>query len=126
MKILLVDDDQDDIDLFTEVLTEIDKSKTVTLWTAHNGIEALKVLSSHLESLPDIIFLDINMPLLNGLDTLEMIRKDKRLKDIDVTIYTTSSHFKDYNKCLGLGAKFWRKPTTTLDLSNRLSELICA
>jgi CheY-like chemotaxis protein len=124
MTILLVDDDQDDIDLFASVLDEVDTAKAVTLLTAYDGVEALEVLRANMNSLPDMIFLDVNMPLLNGIETLEIIRDHHLLKDVDITIYTTASSFKEKDKCISLGAKVWSKPTSGQELIDKLSQLI--
>jgi CheY-like chemotaxis protein len=104
---LLVDDDADDIEIFCEALKQIDNS--ITLITAHNGNDALQILSSDILAKPDHIFLDINMPLMNGLDCLQKIRNEEKL-DIPVTVYTTSKHYGEYNRAIQLGADFLQKP----------------
>lgn len=109
MTVLLVDDDQDDVDLFCEALKEVDKS--IICLTAHNGVQALSILSADLFETPDYIFLDINMPLMNGIQCLEKIRKEDRLRDVNVTMYTTSKDQKEYHRCLELGADFLVKPS---------------
>lgn len=107
MTILLVDDDPDDIEIFTDAIREIDQS--ITVITAHNGIDALRLLSSDILEKPDHIFLDINMPLMTGIECLEKIKKEHKL-EIPVTIYTTSKHYSEYNRCIQLGADFLQKP----------------
>lgn len=124
MTILLVDDDQDDIDFFASILAEVDKSNSVTLLTANNGVEALKALRDSGDNLPDRIFLDINMPLLNGIDTLRKLREDIKLRKIDVTIYSTSPTFLGSDDCKNLGANFWQKPTSVADLTTKLTQMI--
>jgi CheY-like chemotaxis protein len=107
MTILLVDDDPDDIEIFNDAIKEIDQS--ITLITAYNGAAALQILSSDILEKPDHIFLDINMPLMNGMECLEKIRNEERLS-IPVTIYSTSRHFSEYNRSVQLGADFLQKP----------------
>jgi CheY-like chemotaxis protein len=107
MTILLVDDDPDDIEIFNDAIKEIDNS--ITLITAHNGVAALQILTSDILEKPDHIFLDINMPLMNGIECLEKIRNEEKL-DIPVTIYTTSRHYSEYNRSVQLGADFLQKP----------------
>jgi CheY-like chemotaxis protein len=107
MTILLVDDDPDDIEIFNDAIKEIDRS--ITLITAHNGVAALQILASDILEKPDHIFLDINMPLMNGLDCLEKIRNEEKLS-IPVTVYTTSKHYSEYNRTVQLGADFLQKP----------------
>jgi DNA-binding NtrC family response regulator len=105
--ILLVDDDPDDIEIFNDALKQIDS--TITLITAHNGRDALHILCSDILEKPDHVFLDINMPLMNGLDCLDKIRNQEKLS-IPVTIYTTSKSYTEYNRSVQLGADFLQKP----------------
>ena len=73
--------------------------------SVENGLEALELLSKidNDLDLPTFILLDINMPILNGIEFLEIINKDKRLKKIPVVVHTTSSNIEDYNSCQSLG-----------------------
>jgi CheY-like chemotaxis protein len=92
-KLLLVDDDLDDTELFSEAIGEIDSS--VLCHCASDGMEALEKLSEKKIETPDLIFLDINMPEMNGWQFLERVKGNHRLKDIPVIIYTTSSTRSD-------------------------------
>lgn len=121
LTILLVDDDADDIEIFNDALKQIDNS--ITLITAHNGQDALQILSSDILEKPDHIFLDINMPLMNGLDCLDRIRNQEKLS-IPVTIYTTSKNYQEYNRCIQLGADFLQKPHDYTNLMIVLREKI--
>jgi CheY-like chemotaxis protein len=85
MTILLVDDDQDDAYIFNEAIVTIDPN--IKCIHVIDGIEALQILE---DMTVDIIFLDLNMPRMNGKECLEEIRKRNRLKDIPVIIYSTS------------------------------------
>jgi CheY-like chemotaxis protein len=87
-KILIVDDDEDDKELFIESAKEVDEN--ITCITATDGQEALRFLKDENNPLPEYIFLDLRMPRINGKQCLEEIRKDKRLRQIRVFIYTTS------------------------------------
>lgn len=120
MTVLFIDDDQDDIDLFFEALRHVDKS--IIALAAHNGIEAFKILNADLFSPPDHIFLDINMPLMNGLEFLKRLRAEKRFSGIPVTMYTTSTSNKDIQQCQELGADYMVKPSTYSNLLNSLKE----
>ncbi len=73
--------------------------------TAENGLEAIELLSKieSPEHLPCFIILDINMPIMNGIEFLEIIRKDDTLKQIPVVVHTTSSNIEDYKTCKMLG-----------------------
>jgi CheY-like chemotaxis protein len=109
MTILLVEDDQDDIDLFKDVINEIDKS--IILIYAYDGHEALAILGSDLEE-PHHIFLDINMPLMNGLECLETIAKQRIATGSNITILTTTKNEVTINRVRELGAAYMPKPDT--------------
>lgn len=95
-KILLVEDDQLDVISVERSLNKIDQD--VELFTAYNGIEALEVLKENPENLPDIILLDLNMPIMNGIEFLQTIKADDRYKNIEVFIMTTSGEEADRRK----------------------------
>ena len=109
MSFLIVDDDADDRMLFIEAVKEIDK--TIECKIARNGEQALKLLSNIEYPLPDFIFLDIRMPRLNGKKCLFEIKKDERLKNIPVIIYTTLKGVEESNELRDMGAfHFISKP----------------
>lgn len=106
--ILLVDDDGDDALLFKEALKRADATISLSRSTCCDS--AMKLLNSS-ETLPDYIFLDINMPMVSGLDCLALLKKSKRLKDIPVIMCTTSSRDADVAGAKSLGAvMFFTKP----------------
>jgi CheY-like chemotaxis protein len=106
--LMLVDDDEDDQGFFLEVIQ--DHYPGVVCVTAGNGQEALnKLVGASL--LPDIIFLDLNMPLMNGKQFLVEIKKHEGLKRIPIVILTTSSDQETITETARLGAKdFITKP----------------
>ncbi len=109
--ILLVDDDADDRDMFCEALHEVDDS--VECIAAQDGAEALGILQAGLGTLPDWIFLDLNMPRLNGQQCLSEIKRTGTLLHIPVIIYTTSKQQQDIDETRKLGAAhFITKPNT--------------
>ncbi len=85
--ILLADDDEDDTFLFQEALSQIQVK--ANLITAENGMELMKKLTSA-EQTPDLIFLDMNMPVKNGLECLTEIRENDKFKETPVLILSTS------------------------------------
>jgi CheY-like chemotaxis protein len=87
--ILLAEDDDDDSMLFKEALTEI--SLHANLRRVKDGEELMQNLSKTGVQLPDIIFLDINMPRKNGFECLLEIKKSEKLKNLPVVILSTSS-----------------------------------
>ena len=120
MKILYVDDDSEDREIFIEILEEIDPAITVV--EASNGIETISILAS--DDLPDIIFLDINMPLLNGDQTLVEIRKDERLNNTKVVMYSTYVSQTSIPTYENLNAQYLNKPFTVKDGVNVLRHVI--
>jgi CheY-like chemotaxis protein len=118
-KLFLVDDDQDDIDLFAEAMQCIDKS--IELSTAINGEDALKKLA---RTETEIIFLDINMPKMDGWDCLMNIRRNDRLKDTPVIMFSTSSTCVSVTKAIRSGAAgYLEKPNSYVKLRDFLEEL---
>jgi len=119
---LLVDDDADDIIVFKEVLQDVNPS--IQLIEAGDGLEALEVLRSRGDSLPDIIFLDLNMPRMQGKECLVEIKKDPQLKHIPVIIYTTSSLSRDIEDSMLKGAVcFITKPSSLKELRHIISSI---
>jgi CheY-like chemotaxis protein len=120
VKILIVDDDRDDIDLFTDAISELDAS--ICCVSTNNGFDALKLLESDETSVPDYIFLDLNMPRMNGKVCLKEIKSITRVHDIPVVIYTTSRHSKEVEEVKSLGAAYFlTKPTRFHDLQDALA-----
>ena len=99
--ILLVEDDQLDVISVERSLNKIDQQ--FELFTAYNGIEALEILKENPESLPDVILLDLNMPKMNGIEFLKIIKAEERYKDINVFIMTTSGEEADRRTAEELG-----------------------
>jgi CheY-like chemotaxis protein len=99
--IMLADDDKDDSEMFCEAV-EIAATDVICL-TAINGEELLKKLHGS-DRLPNIIFLDMNMPIMNGWECLAVLKTDQRYKEIPVIMISTSSHREDVATCLESGA----------------------
>jgi CheY-like chemotaxis protein len=100
-QILVVDDDSDDIQLFCEAMEEI--APGITCSSADNGVEALRLMQKS-ERIPDIIFLDINMPVMNGWAFLQKVKSIEAYRNIPVVMYSTSSEDDDLKRALSLGA----------------------
>jgi CheY-like chemotaxis protein len=99
---LVVDDDADDLELFSEAVGELDES--VICEQASDGYEALEKLGGDPPCTPDLIFLDLNMPAMDGWQFLERVKQNETLKDIPVIIYSTSSLRKDMLQAKQSGA----------------------
>ena len=100
--ILLVDDDHDDQLLFQEALSEADNS--ILFQSACNGVDALEKLNFAENDMPDLIFMDVNMPKMNGIDCLIEIKKSEKLKMLPVMMYSTSSFSQYQKECFDHGA----------------------
>lgn len=121
--ILLTDDDEDDRFLFQEALQCVDP--TIHCDTAKNGREALSFLGKLHEKLPDVIFLDINMPQLNGWEFLSLIKQNSALSFIPIIMYSTSSHTVHVEKAKDLGAwGFCTKPDAMDELVRILKFIV--
>lgn len=108
MRILLIDNDDDDRELFFEAVQDISKSAVCN--TCRDASQALKELKAG-EIIPEIIFLDLNMPIMNGQQFLTIIKADASLNYIPVVIFTTSSHPATIQRMIELGAEdFITKP----------------
>ena len=101
-QIFLIDDDVDDQELFLSALEKVDLSYACKV--ACNGQDALGKLTTN-EVSPHIIFLDLNMPLMNGQQFLEIIQQEEQYKDIPVIIFTTTSNPRTVHEVKQLGAK---------------------
>jgi len=84
--VILADDDIDDIDIFKEAISSIDGN--IKLEIVKNGRELMSLLS---HMLPDLLFLDLEMPQKNGLECLVEIRGDKKLKDIPTVVFSSTT-----------------------------------
>jgi CheY-like chemotaxis protein len=121
MFILAVDDDKEDLEIFKEAVEEVDA--TIRSVELHNGQDVLDYLQREGER-PDYIFLDINMPIMNGLDCLREIRQMRNLEDVPVVILSTSSNRTDIKACLSYGATFLSKPASFRQLVNDLKKIL--
>lgn len=106
--ILQIDDDYDDCDFFLEALEEV--SASVFYTAIHNPVDALQKLACN-EIQPDVIFLDINMPVMNGMELLIEMNKRELIKGITVIILSTSIPSEFANKLEDLGVSgYYIKP----------------
>ena len=111
MKILMVDDDADDRDIIRFSMESINASDTIGF--AEDGEQALTILQDDVAAspIPELIVLDLNMPRMNGTETLRSLKQDERFKNIPVIIYSTSINPFEKEKCMELGAhSFITKP----------------
>jgi CheY-like chemotaxis protein len=102
MNVFYADDDEEDREIFCDALQQINPAIKVTL--SKDGHEALEILSAQKKS-PDFIFLDINMPRMNGIECMARLKSDSRLKSIPVIICSTTTDTSEVRKLIMLGAE---------------------
>lgn len=121
--ITLADDDEDDRLFFIDAFEELKINTIVN--TVNNGRELLNYINNPETILPNIIFLDLNMPILNGIESLKEIKANDRFKEIVIAIYSTSSSDQDVEDTFILGANIYiKKPSNFDNLKKVLSEIV--
>lgn len=116
--IFLADDDEEDVLLFNEILFDISKEITVTV--SVNGVELMNLLKK-ISTLPEIIFLDLNMPLKNGFQCLQEIKANDAWNSIKIIMYSTSAHPQQIEKAYQYGADLcFQKSTNYTDFKELL------
>jgi CheY-like chemotaxis protein len=117
--LMIVDDDKDDRFFFQLAVKELGKDFECIM--AENGLDAIEKLKG-MERLPDFIFLDLNMPLMNGKECLCVLKKDDRLKKIPVIMYSTSGFSEDIDTTQKLGAAYYLpKPANIVNLPTEIT-----
>ena len=123
LKILLADDDMDDCEFFKEALDDLTIHGNLTI--LHDGILLMKYLNDNNNSLPDVLFLDINMPCKNGHECLIEIKNSERLKHIPVIIISTSMEEEVVKMFYANGAhNYIRKPANFSQLKIIISDAL--
>ena len=118
---MIVDDDPDDIDIFIDAAREVEP--TVVCLTAQNGLDALDVISTT-NTKPDFIFVDLNMPKMNGKQLIKALRNKPDFLDIKIIVYSTSKIDEDEKEVKLLGAdEFITKPTSLDELCNNIARI---
>ncbi len=108
--ILLAEDDEDDQELIKMAFTRAASDREIKI--VNNGHEALQTLA-HLQALPCVIVLDLNMPLLNGIQTLQALNEEGRFKKIPKVILTTTDEESNKTTSYQYGAvDYFVKPHT--------------
>lgn len=100
LNILLIEDDMIEVMKLNRTISSLKLEHKIV--EANNGEEALKILEKK-DELPDIILLDLNMPKINGIEFLSILKADDILKYIPTIILTTSNNQKDLLECYKIG-----------------------
>lgn len=118
--ILLVDDDEDEHEIFLSALKHVDKPcRFISADSCDEAVEILK------ETAPDYIFIDVNMPRTNGMVCLEQIKKISTIAHVPVYMYSTGINARDGQKALQLGAvDYIIKPNSIPNLSMLLKKIV--
>ena len=120
---LLIDNDPDDCDIFLMALQEVDPAFSCTI--TNNGIEALNKINSNPSFLPSFIFIDMNMPNMNGQQCLQQLKKIERLKNVPMYVYSTSADPRAIVEVKAMGANdFIMKPSSFTSLVHLLCHLL--
>ncbi len=122
LNILLIEDDAIEVMKFNRVLSTLKMNHKII--EANNGEEALAILKEK-ETIPDIIILDLNMPRINGIEFLQILKSDDYLKYIPSIILTTSNNHKDVMECYRIGiAGYVLKPLKYEDYVDRIRKML--
>ena len=122
LKILLLEDDQIEVMKLKRTIKKLGMHHELV--EAQNGEDALKVLKDS-SNLPDIIFLDLNMPKINGLEFLKILKSDPVLRYLPTIILTTSNNRNDVLACYEIGvAGYILKPLKYDDYVNKIEKTL--
>jgi len=122
LHILLADDDTDDRFFFDMALKELSFSTQLT--SVENGEKLMTYLSGHTADLPEILFLDMNMPRKNGAECLAEIKQNEKLQSLPVVIYSTSLHEDVADKLYKNGAHYYIRKTGIDELGKTLQYIL--
>ena len=122
LKILLIEDDTIELMKLNRAMLSLNMNHKVT--EINNGEDALELLLNE-EYYPDIILLDLNMPKINGIEFLSILKTNESLKFIPTIILTTSSNKKDLLECYNIGiAGYVQKPLKYQDYIAKINILL--
>ena len=123
INICLADDDEDDRLFFTDAFDELKINTKVS--TFNDGVELMNYLNNDDSILPNVLFLDLNMPKKNGVECLLEIKQNEKLNDIAISIYSTSSSEEHIEETFVNGANIYiKKPNDFEKLKKILSEVV--
>lgn len=120
--LLLADDDADDRFFFKDALSELSIPNRLT--TVNDGEQLMNYLFANSGKLPDVLFLDLNMPRKNGSECLKEIKLNKKLQQLPVIIYSTSLHESVANELYANGAHYYIQKTDLKELQYMLLHIL--
>jgi len=122
LNILLAEDDADDRLFFDKALRKLEVP--TRLVSVVDGEKLMIYLSENYLDLPDVLFLDLNMPRKNGMECLSEIKQDEKLKELPVIIYSTHLHEKDASLLYEKGAHYYIRKTDMIELTKILCRVL--
>ena len=123
LNLFLADDDKDDCLFFKDALEELPVSAELT--TVHNGEQLMQLLTEKIGELPQVLFLDLNMPRKNGFECLSEIKSSDKLKELPVIIFSTSFEQDVVNLLYKKGGQYYiRKPAEFSQLKKVIHEAL--
>lgn len=119
MHILMADDDKDDFYILKEAAEKAGEPLTISY--VSNWLELWRFI---LKTLPDVLFLDLNMPVKNGIECLQLLREDRKYDKVPIIIYSTFVNKNDIDKAYKSGANYFVvKPSAIEDISDMIKKL---
>ncbi|WP_036156684.1 response regulator [Maribacter forsetii] len=123
LNVFLADDDSDDRTFFSDALREIPIQTKISEF--NNGVDLMADLLSATSEKPDVIFLDLKMPMMDGFECLADIRDLEKYTDTPVIIYSTSYHPKEITRLNEMGASLYlQKPSSYNQLKTLLHKCL--
>lgn len=117
---MIIDDDQDDCDIFRDAAMQVADCKCHCI---NDSRKALSILD-RAETYPNVIFLDINIPVIDGISLLKYLKGDPRFSSIPIVMYSTTNNPAEIETCLRMGAnRFIKKSVSYQQLVRTLSEI---
>ena len=119
MHILMAYDDKDDFYIFQRAVQKACESLKISY--AANWLELLRFI---VKTLPDVLFIDLNMPVKNGIECLQLLREDRKFDKIPIIMYSTSVSKNDIDKAYSNGANYFIvKPNTIEDIADMIKKI---
>ncbi len=121
--VLLADDDADDRLFFKDAFEEVKVKTVVTM--VNDGVELMNYLTKPEIRLPNVVFLDLNMPRKSGMECLKEIRSNNKFKDLVIAIYSTSASEKNIEETFANGANIYiKKPSDFEELKKIMAKVV--
>lgn len=119
MHILVADDDKDDFYILQQAAEKV--SAPLKISYVSNWIELWRFI---IKTLPDVLFLDVNMPVKNGMECLQLLREDRKFDTVPIIIYSTAVSKNDIDKAYRNGANYFIvKPNTIEDIAGMIKKI---